>query len=67
MDYQILSQQRGEGSIPRIKYRDGEVVLMSPLPQHGRDAHLIASVVTALLDHSGQEYDAFTPANDGTS
>jgi Uma2 family endonuclease len=34
---------------------------MSPLPKHGRDAHLIANVITALLDHIGQEYDAFTP------
>ncbi len=60
-DYQALSQQRGDGSIPRIKYRHGEVLLMSPLPKHGRDAHLIANIITTLLDHVGQEYDAFTP------
>lgn len=60
-DYQQLCQQRGDGSIPRIKYRTGEVLLMSPLPKHGRDAHLIAHVITTLLDHTGREYDAFTP------
>jgi Uma2 family endonuclease len=60
-EYQSLSQQRGDSSIPRIKHRDGEVLLMSPLPQHGRDAHLIANVITPLLDHTGREYDAFTP------
>lgn len=60
-EYQALCQQRGEGSIPRIKYRLGEVVLMSPLPKHGRDAHLIAAIITTLLDHAGWEYDAFTP------
>jgi Uma2 family endonuclease len=60
-DYQALCQQRGDGSIPRIKYRNGEVLLMSPLPVHGRDAHLIANIVTTLLDHDGREYDAFTP------
>ncbi|OUL21158.1 hypothetical protein BV372_31885 [Nostoc sp. T09] len=60
-EYQILCQQRGDGSIPRIKYRDGEVLLMSPLPVHGRDAHLIANIVVTLLDHDGREYDAFTP------
>ncbi len=60
-EYQRLCEQRGDGSIPRIKYRNGEVLLMSPLPVHGRDAHLIASVVTTLLDHEGREYDAFTP------
>lgn len=60
-DYQNLCQQRGDGSIPRIKYRDGEVLLMSPLPKHGRDAHLIANIITTLLDHFEREYDAFTP------
>jgi Uma2 family endonuclease len=31
-DYERLCNQRGDGSIPRIKYRHGEVLLMSPLP-----------------------------------
>lgn len=60
-DYQTLTCQRGDGSIPRIKYRSGEVLLMSPLPQHGRNAHLIANIITTLLDHLEREYDAFTP------
>lgn len=60
-EYQHLCSQRGDGSIPRIKYRDGEVLLMSPLPVHGRDAHLLANIVMALLDHDEREYDAFTP------
>ncbi|BAY22828.1 hypothetical protein NIES2100_25920 [Calothrix sp. NIES-2100] len=60
-EYQSLCEQRGDGSIPRIKYRDGEVLLMSPLPVHGRDAHLVADIVKTLLDHDEREYDAFTP------
>jgi Uma2 family endonuclease len=60
-EYENLCQQRGDGSIPRIKYRDGEVLLMSPLPVHGRDAHLIASIAIALLGSDEREYDAFTP------
>jgi Uma2 family endonuclease len=60
-EYQTLSQQRGAGALPRLKYRDGEVLLMAPMPQHGRDAHLIASIITTLLDWTEQEYDAFTP------
>ncbi len=60
-EYQVLSQQRGKGSIPRLKYRDGEVILMSPLPQHGRDTSLIADIIKILLDHTEREYDAFTP------
>ncbi|MEB3210622.1 MAG: Uma2 family endonuclease [Leptolyngbyaceae bacterium] len=60
-DYQDLSQQRGDRPIPRIKFREGEVLLMSPLAKHGRDASLIADIIKVLLDHSGQEYDSFTP------
>ncbi len=60
-DYQKFCQQRGDRSIPRIKYRSGEVLLMSPLPKHGRDASLIANIITTLLDHVGREYDSFTP------
>lgn len=60
-DYQKLCQQRGDSSVPRIKYRTGEVLLMSPLPKHGRDASLIADTIKVLLDHQGYEYDAFTP------
>jgi Uma2 family endonuclease len=59
--YQNLCQQRGDGSIPRIKYRNQEILLMSPLPKHGRDAHVIAHIITTLLDHFEREYDAFTP------
>ncbi|MGF1515702.1 MAG: Uma2 family endonuclease [Elainellaceae cyanobacterium] len=60
-DYQQLAQQRGDSALPRIKYRPGEVLLMSPLPKHGRDVSLIADVIKALLDHAEREYDAFTP------
>ncbi|WP_414574169.1 Uma2 family endonuclease [Nostoc sp. CCY 9925] len=60
-DYQHLCEQRGDGSLPRIKYCNGEVLLMSPLPVHGRDAHLLANIAMALLDCDGREYDAFTP------
>ena len=34
----VLRDRRGDGSIPRIKYRNGEILLMSPLPRHGREA-----------------------------
>lgn len=60
-NYQSLCQQRGAGSIPRFKYRNGEVLLMSPLPKHGRDASLIADIIKVLLDYDGREYDSFTP------
>jgi hypothetical protein len=36
-DYQKLCQQLGDRTLPRIKYRPGEILIMSPLPRHGRE------------------------------
>jgi len=60
-EYETLSQQLGDRSIPRLKYRPQEIWLMSPLPEHGRNASLIADAIKAILDHLGKEYEAFTP------
>lgn len=60
-DYCALRDSRGDGSIPRIKYRDGEILLMSPMPRHGREAHLLARIVEMLLDTQNRNYEAFTP------
>lgn len=61
-DYLTLNKQRGDGLMPRLKYRrSGEILLMSPLPIHGKYAHVLAHVATTLLDHSRQAHDAFTP------
>ncbi|MBW4622839.1 MAG: Uma2 family endonuclease [Cyanosarcina radialis HA8281-LM2] len=60
-DYCALRDSRGDGSIPRIKYRDGEILLMSPMPRHGREAHLLAGIVEILLDSENRNYEAFTP------
>lgn len=60
-EYQALVQQLGDRSIPRIKYRPGEILLMSPLPVHGKQAHIIAIVAIVLLDYLEVDYEAFTP------
>jgi Uma2 family endonuclease len=60
-DYEALSQQLGDRSIPRLKYRPGEIWFMSPLPEHGRNASLIADIIKTILDYLGKEYDSFTP------
>ncbi len=60
-DYQTLCNSRGDSSLPRIKYRSREILLMSPLPKHGRDANILADVVKVLLDFQARNYEAFTP------
>ena len=60
-EYETLSKQLGDRSIPRLKYRRGEIWFMSPLPEHGRNASLVADTIKAILDHLGKEYESFTP------
>ncbi len=60
-EYQSLCDSRGDSSIPRIKYRNGEALLMAPLAVHGRDVGLIASIARTLLDQDDRNYDEFTP------
>jgi Uma2 family endonuclease len=60
-DYCTLRDSRGDSSTPRIKFRNGEILLMSPLPRHGREANILADLVKVLLDSDGRNYEAFTP------
>jgi Uma2 family endonuclease len=60
-DYQNLAATRGDRSVPRIKYCDGELLLMVPLPEHGKDTSLIARIIEVLLDAQELDYDSFTP------
>lgn len=60
-EYQRMVLQLGDRSLPRIKYRPGEILLMAPLPEHGRDASLLSLVMITLLDHLNCKYDSFTP------
>jgi Uma2 family endonuclease len=60
-DFCQLRDSRGDGSIPRLRYRHGEILLMSPLPRHGREANIIADIVKTLLDSEDRNYEAFTP------
>ena len=56
-----LRDSRGDGSIPRLRYRHGEILLMSPLPRYGREAHIIAAIIEAILESQDRNYEAFTP------
>lgn len=60
-DYQAILEQLGDRTIPRVKYRPGEILLMSPLPVQGRQAHILVQIVIVLLDDLEQDYEAFTP------
>ncbi len=60
-EYQRMLLQLGSRSLPRIKYRPGEILFMAPLPEHGRDASLLGDIAKVFLDRLEQRYDSFTP------
>jgi Uma2 family endonuclease len=60
-DYERLQSQLGDRTVPRIKYRLGTILLMTPLPEHGRGASLLGDVAKTLLDRLEKIYDSFTP------
>ncbi len=47
-DYETLSKQLGDRTIPRLKYRNGQIWFMSPLPEDGRNVSLIADTIKAI-------------------
>jgi len=58
-DYQTLLQQLGDRASPRIKYRNGELLLMVPLPERGKQLDLIVDMVKVLLRHQGLRFDSY--------
>jgi Uma2 family endonuclease len=60
-DYEQLLNQLGDRSIPRLRFRDNYILLMSPLPEHGKEIDVIADLVKILLRHQGQDWESFHP------
>ncbi len=60
-DYEQLLAQLGDRAIPRIRFRDNHILLMSPLAEHGKEIDVIADIVKTLLRHQGRDWDSFHP------
>lgn len=58
-DYQALLEHLGDGACPRVKYRNGELLLMVPLPEHGKQIDIVADMVKVLLRHQGLKFDSY--------
>ena len=58
-DYQALLEHLGDCTSPRIKYRNGELLLMVPLPEHGKQLDIIVDMVKVLLRHQGLRFDSY--------
>ena len=58
-DYQTLLTHLGDRTSPRIKYRNGELLLMVPLPEHGKQLGIVVDMVKVLLRHQGLRFDSY--------
>ncbi|MFP4298431.1 MAG: Uma2 family endonuclease [Spirulinaceae cyanobacterium] len=60
-DYEEILQRLGDRSIPRLRFRDRHILLMSPLPQHGNEIDVISDLIKVLLRHRGRDWQSFHP------
>ncbi len=60
-DYEQILAQLGDRPIPRIRFRGDRILLMSPLPEHGKEIDIITDIVKALLGHQNRDWDSFHP------
>ncbi|MBW4534794.1 MAG: Uma2 family endonuclease [Pleurocapsa minor HA4230-MV1] len=60
-DYEQILNQLGDRSIPRLRFRDNYILLMSPIAEHGKEIDVIADLVKILLRHQGQDWESFHP------
>lgn len=60
-DYEEILQRLGDRSIPRLRFRDNHILLMSPLPQHGNEIDVISDLIKVLLRHQRRDWQSFHP------
>lgn len=60
-DYEHLLKQLGDRSIPRIRFRDNHILLMSPLPEHANEIDIISDLIKALLRYQEKDWQSFHP------
>ena len=60
-DYEEILSRLGDRSIPRLRFRDNQILLMSFLPEHGKEIDVIVDIVKAILRHQNMDWDSFHP------
>lgn len=61
-DYENLLVRRQDKAGLRIRYNGttGEIRIISPLPEHGKNADMLADLLKALLCYQGEDWEAYT-------
>jgi Uma2 family endonuclease len=58
-DYRALSRLSGDSASPRLRYRPGELKLMVPLPEHGKELDVVVDIVKVLLRYHSLPFDSY--------
>ena len=58
-DFETILDNLGEKRNTRVAYYQGTLDIMSPLAIHERSHRIIASIVTAILDSQGRDWEDF--------
>lgn len=59
VEYEQLLERLGDRAGVRIRFRDDQILLMAPLPEHGKNTESIADLVKVMLRHQGKEWESF--------
>ncbi|ACK68481.1 protein of unknown function DUF820 [Gloeothece citriformis PCC 7424] len=62
-DYEQLLKSRQDKVIPKVYFnaKTQEILLMSPLPGHGKRINILQDLVKILLRYQNQDWEAFDP------
>ena len=60
-DYQRILTQLGDRAATRLRFRGDHILLMSPLPEHGKEIDVIVDLIKILLRYQNRDWECFHP------
>ena len=60
-DYEYLLMQLGDRATIRLRFRDNNILLMNPLPEHSNQVDILSDLIKALLRHQQRDWHSFIP------
>jgi Uma2 family endonuclease len=58
-EYETLLERLGDRAAVRMRFRDNQILLMAPLPEHGNQADSLSDLVKVLLRTTVQEWQGY--------
>ncbi len=58
-EYEALLDRLGDRAALRLRFRDTQILLMAPLPEHGNQADILSDLVKTLLRKTGQDWQGY--------